>query len=116
MQQPSSENSDNVFVTEEVPVEELSQVKYLKSLAPSEFHAVLKFPRDLIFAIPLEKYPLQPWTRAQKLLKTAKSPDQVVLSRNHLNQWFNYDLTPESYEAYAKRQLEIRDHLLKHMK
>ena len=111
MQQPNSENSESVFVTEEIPIQELPQVKYLKSLGASEYHATLKFPQDLIFSVPLEKYPLQPWTRAQKLLKNAKSPEQVAMSRSQLNQWFNYDLTPESFEAYAKRQLEIRDYL-----
>ena len=111
MQQQSSENSESDFVTEETPIHELPEVKYLKSLGASESHAMLRFPRELIFSVPLAKYPLQPWTRAQKLLKNAKSPEQVVMSRNQLNQWFNYDLTPDSFEAYAKRQLEIRDHL-----
>jgi hypothetical protein len=111
MQQTSSESSDSNFVTEDVPIQDLPEVKYLKSLGPSEFHETLKFPRELLFSVPLAKYPLQPWTRAEKLLKTAKNPEQVEMSRNHLRQWFNYEMTPAQFEVYAKRQLEIRDYL-----
>lgn len=111
MQQMSSESSDSNFVTEEVPIQDLPEVKYLKSLAPSEFHAAFKVPRELVFAVPLANYPLQPWSRAEKCLKMAKNQEQVETSRNHLSQWFNYEMTPAQFEAYAKRQLEIRDYL-----
>jgi hypothetical protein len=111
MQRPSLESSEPNFVIEDVPIQELPEIKYLKSLEASEYRAALKFPVELIYEVPLAKYPLQPWSRSQKLLKNAKNQEQVVMSRNQLSQWFNYDLTPEAFEAYAKRQLEIRDHL-----
>lgn len=109
MQQPSSTSYEPNFVTEEVPIQSLPEIQYLKSLEPSAFRELVKIPESLVFDIPLSKYPLQPWARSQKLLKNAKNQEQFEMSKNHLNQWFNYDLTPEQFEVYAKRQLEVKN-------
>lgn len=58
-----------------------------------------------IFHVPLSAYPMQPWSRAVQQLRRG-TPQDVAMAMTNLRQWFNYDMTPAAWEAYAKAQVE----------
>ena len=59
-----------------------------------------------IFQVPLAAYPMQPWQRAVQQLKRG-TPQDVTTAMQNLQQWFNYDMTPGSWEQYAQQQNEM---------
>ena len=62
----------------------------------------------VLFDVEPNKYPLQPWLRAAQFLKQAKTQEQAELASRQLRQWFNYNLTPESFVEYAVQQRGVR--------
>lgn len=68
-------------------------------------------PPRTVFDVPLAAYPMQPWARAAQQLKHAPAPDAAAAAATRLRQWFNYNLTPHSWAAYAATQLDVRDAL-----
>jgi hypothetical protein len=72
-------------------------------------HIDLPLDREpVVFDVEPHKYPMQPWLRAAQFLRQAKTPEQVEQAKRHLSQWFNYNLTPETFVAYAEEQKGVR--------
>ena len=67
--------------------------------------AKLQTTEPSIFHVPLAAYPMQPWARAVQQLKRG-NPQDMITAMTNLQQWFNYEMTPAAWEAYAAAQRE----------
>jgi len=62
----------------------------------------------VVFDVDPNRYPMQPWVRAMMTLKMAKTPEQATQAKKQLTQWFNFNLTPETFVEYAAQQRAVR--------
>lgn len=88
----------------------------LQHLSAEDFLMHIDLPNaneHVLFDVPPNKYPMQPWLRAMMALKTAKTEEQQLQAKTQLKQWFNFDLNPNTFVVYAQQQQALRKNLEK---
>ena len=86
----------------------------LLKLPPDDFFHAVSMPASTVFHVPLNHYPMQPWSKAAQMLYTAKTQEQYVHALRALSQWFNFGLHPKSFQDYAAFQLDVAAKLAAH--
>ena len=109
------EDFDLTFITEEENSKNVQKkIQEIANLPLEEFMMQIALPppkEPVLFDVDPQKYPMQPWLKAMMNLKYAKTPEQVQFAKQNLRQWFNHDLNPETFVAYAKQQQQVRSQL-----